>query len=84
MTMGQIQPSYVHGAHEVPLIGRPSAPAYAQHERKDVETAAKIREALNMKHAFGDDAARKFLNLRGIDPDLTDRILTSRPEQLRF
>ena len=23
-----------------------------QHERKDVETEAKIREALNMKHAF--------------------------------
>jgi hypothetical protein len=56
----------------------------AQHERKDVETEAKIREALNMKHAFGDDAARKFLNLRGIDPDLTDRVLTARPEQLRL
>ena len=56
----------------------------AQHERKDVETEATIREALNMKHAFGDDAARKFLNLRGVDPDLADRVLTSRPEQLRF
>lgn len=55
-----------------------------EHERKDVETEAKIREALNMKHAFGDDAARRFLNLRGIDPDLADRILNARPEELRF
>lgn len=54
-----------------------------QRERKDVETEAKIREALNMKHAFGDDAARKFLTLRGIDPDLADRVLTASPEQLR-
>lgn len=56
----------------------------AQHERTDFDTEAKIREALNMKHAFGDDAARTFLKLRGIDPDLTERVLTARPEELRY
>lgn len=55
-----------------------------QHERTDFDTEAKIREALNMKYAFGDDAARTFLKLRGIDPDLTDRVLTAPPEQLRY
>lgn len=55
----------------------------AQYERNDMETEAKVREALNMKHAFGDDAARKFLALRGVDPDLTERVLTAPPTHLR-
>lgn len=56
----------------------------AQHARTDFDTEAKIREALNMKYAFGDDAARTFLKLRGIDPDLTERVLAARPEELRY
>lgn len=55
-----------------------------QIERKDTETEAKLREALTMKRAFGDDAARTFLKLRGIDPDLSERILTAPREQLRY
>ena len=52
-------------------------------ERKDAVTEAQIREALTMKRAFGDDAARTFLKLRGIAPDLSERVLTARREQLR-
>jgi hypothetical protein len=54
-----------------------------QYERKDLETETKVREALHMKRAFGDDAARTFLKLRGVDPDLTERVLTAAPSQLR-
>ncbi|MET0855717.1 MAG: hypothetical protein ABWY27_03115 [Telluria sp.] len=54
-----------------------------QHERKDKETEAKVREAINMKHAFGDNAARTFLKMRGVDPDLTERVLTAEPTRLR-
>jgi len=51
--------------------------------RTDVETAKKVDEALAMKLAFGDDVARKFLLLRGIDPELTERVLTAPREQRR-
>lgn len=54
-----------------------------QYQRTDRETEAKVREALNMKYAFGDDAARTFLKLRGVDPDLTERVLTAPRTQLR-
>ena len=53
------------------------------HERSDKETESKVREAIQMKQAFGDDAARTFLRLRGIDPDLAERVLTAPPSQLR-
>jgi hypothetical protein len=54
-----------------------------QHARTDRDTEAKVREALSMKNAFGDDAARTFLKLRGVDPDLTERVLAAPPSQLR-
>lgn len=54
-----------------------------QHERTDRETEASVREALNMKYAFGDDAARTFLKLRGVDPELSERVLTAPRSQLR-
>jgi hypothetical protein len=54
-----------------------------QHERKDKDTEAQVREAISMKHAFGDDAARRFLKLRGVDPDLTERVLKAPPSKLR-
>lgn len=53
------------------------------HERIDKETETNVREAVQMKQAFGDDAARTFLRLRGIDPDLAERVLTAPPSQLR-
>jgi hypothetical protein len=51
--------------------------------RTDVTTARQVDEAIAMKLAFGDDVARKFLLLRGIDPDLTERVLTAPREQRR-
>lgn len=51
--------------------------------RTDMETAKQVDEGIAMKRAFGDDVARKFLLLRGIDPDLTERVLTAPREQLR-
>lgn len=54
-----------------------------QQARTDHDTEEKIREALAMKGAFGADVARTFLKLRGIDPSLTERVLTAPKEQLR-
>jgi hypothetical protein len=54
-----------------------------QHERKDHETEEKVREALEMKSAFGSDVARTFMRMRGINPELTERVLTAPPGQLR-
>ena len=51
--------------------------------RTDVETAKHVDEAIAMKLAFGDDVARKFLLLRGIDPELTERVITAPREQRR-
>lgn len=51
--------------------------------RTDLETAKKVDEAIAMKLAFGDDVARKFLLLRGIDPELAERIITAPREQRR-
>lgn len=56
---------------------------YNHAPRTDFETAKKIDEALAMKVAFGDDVARKFLQLRGIDPALAERVLTAPREQRR-
>ncbi|MFC0134737.1 hypothetical protein [Massilia eurypsychrophila] len=53
------------------------------HERKDQDTEEKVREAIAMKTAFGTDVARTFLKMRGIDSDLTERVLKAPPEQLR-
>lgn len=54
-----------------------------QHERTDHETEQQIREALAMKSAFGSDVARTFMRMRGIKPELTERVLTAPPGQLR-
>lgn len=51
--------------------------------RTDVETARQVDEAIAMKLAFGDDVARKFLLLRGIDPELTERVIAAPREQRR-
>lgn len=54
-----------------------------QHERKDKETEAKIQQAITMKSAFGDDAARRFLKMRGVNPDLAERVLKAPASRLR-
>lgn len=51
--------------------------------RTDFETAKQVDEAIAMKLAFGDDVARKFLLLRGIDPELTERVISAPREQRR-
>jgi hypothetical protein len=51
--------------------------------RTDIETAKKVDEAIAMKLAFGDDVARKFLLLRGIDPELAERVIKAPREQRR-
>lgn len=51
--------------------------------RTDLDTAKKVDEAIAMKLAFGDDVARKFLLLRGIDPELAERVISAPPEQRR-
>jgi hypothetical protein len=55
----------------------------ALYERKDHDTEEKVREAIAMKTAFGTDVAREFLKLRGINSELTERVLKAPPEQLR-
>lgn len=54
------------------------------HERKDRDTEQKVSEAIAMKNAFGTDVARTFLKMRGINSELTERVLTAPPEQLRM
>jgi hypothetical protein len=52
--------------------------------RKDRETAAKVNEALVMQRALGDEAARRFLKLQGVNHKLAERVLTAPPEQRRY
>jgi hypothetical protein len=54
-----------------------------QQARNDLDSEQKIREALAMKGAFGADVARTFLKLRGVDPAVTERVLSAPKEQLR-
>jgi hypothetical protein len=49
--------------------------------RQDRATAATIIEALRMKTAFGDFAARQLLKRCGIPPVVADRALASRHDQ---
>lgn len=53
-----------------------------QHERADEQTAAQVREAQAMQRAFGDEAARAFLTMRQVAPEVTRRVL-EHPEQRR-
>lgn len=52
--------------------------------RKDRETAEQINEALALQLEFGDDAARAFLDQRGVRHELTERALTAPPDQRRY
>lgn len=55
-----------------------------QHQRTDHKTETEVREALAMKRAFGLDTARTFLKLRGVNPDLAERVISATREQLRY
>lgn len=43
--------------------------------RRDHDTAAHVAEAASLKRAFGNDAAQRFLRLRGINDDLAAEAL---------
>lgn len=43
--------------------------------RQDLETAAHVAEASGLKRAFGNDAAQRFLRLRGINDELAAEAL---------
>lgn len=43
--------------------------------RQDHDTAAHVAEATDLKRAFGNDAAQRFLRLRGINDDLAAEAL---------
>jgi hypothetical protein len=55
-----------------------------QTKRQDQKTAEQVREALAMQRAFGDHAARAFLSLRGVHPELVHRVLTAPREKRRY
>jgi hypothetical protein len=55
-----------------------------QHPRTDHKTEAEVREAMAMRRAFGLDAAREFLKLRGVDQELANRVIEAKPDRLRY
>lgn len=54
-----------------------------QQPREDQKTAEVVREALAMQRAFGDHAAKTFLELRHAAPELVIRVLTAPIAQRR-
>jgi hypothetical protein len=52
--------------------------------REDFDTAQKVREAQAMQRAFGDEAARTFLERRHIPHELAQRVLTAPLGQRRY
>lgn len=47
----------------------------ADDRRQDYDTAAVVGEALACQRAFGNDAAQRFLKMRGIEGDLAQQAL---------
>lgn len=47
----------------------------ADDRRQDHETAAVVSEALACQRAFGNDAAQRFLKMRGIEGDVAQQAL---------
>lgn len=46
-----------------------------QKPREDKQTAEQVREAQAMQRAFGDDAAKAFLNMRQVPEEVSRRVL---------
>lgn len=53
-------------------------------KRGDRATAEKVKEALAMQRAFGDVAATRFLEQRGISSVLVQRVLSAPPDRRRY
>ncbi|NML63349.1 hypothetical protein HHL21_20100 [Massilia sp. RP-1-19] len=47
----------------------------ADDRRQDYDTAAMVGEALACQRAFGDDAAQRFLKMRGIEGEVAQQAL---------
>lgn len=47
----------------------------ADDRRQDRETAAVVSEALACQRAFGNDAAQRFLKMRGIEDEIAQQAL---------
>ena len=47
----------------------------AEDRRQDHDTAAVVSEALACQRAFGNDAAQRFLKMRGIEGDVAQQAL---------
>lgn len=47
----------------------------SEDRRQDHDTAAQVSEAAALKRAFGNDAAQRFLRLRGINDELAAEAL---------
>lgn len=58
-----------------PLEDRTHERRLADDRRQDHATASHVAEASNLKRAFGNDAAQRFLRLRGINDDLAAEAL---------
>lgn len=58
-----------------PLEQRSAERRSAAERRQDHDTAAHVAEATSLKRAFGNDAAQRFLRLRGINDDLAAEAL---------
>ena len=58
-----------------PLEQRSGERRIGDDRRQDHDTAAHVAEAAGLKRAFGNDAAQRFLRLRGIHDDLAAEAL---------
>lgn len=47
----------------------------ADDRRQDIDTAAVVSEALACQRAFGNDAAQRFLKMRGIEGEVAQQAL---------
>lgn len=55
----------------------------ADDRRQDHDTAAVVAEALACQRAFGNDAAQRFLKMRGIEGDIAQQALLDNYDRRR-
>jgi hypothetical protein len=53
-------------------------------ECEDLQTATQIREAQVLQRAFGDDAAKSYLNMHQVDEDATRRVLEHEGQRRQY
>jgi hypothetical protein len=70
-------------AQDDPLEDRKEDRRIAEDRRQDHDTAAHVAEASTLKRAFGNDAAQRFLRLRGIHDDLAAEALLDNYDRRR-